>query len=53
MPSDLEALAELAEEDPELAGEFEEQIARGAVTAWTSLRRSVCSRAATTPATPS
>ena len=49
---DLEPLAELAEEDPEIAAEFEDQV--GSVQErLTSSRSSGCSRAATTPATRS
>ncbi len=49
---DLEPLAELAEEDPEIAGELEEQVAV-VRSGSTSSRSSGCSRGATTPATRS
>ncbi len=49
---DLEPLAELAEEDPEIAAELEDQVARSRTTSPSS-RSSACSRAATTPATRS
>ena len=49
---DLEPLAELAEEDPELAGEFDEQM-RPSRRGSTRSRRSGCSPVATTPATRS
>ena len=50
---DLEPLAELAEEDPEIAGELEEQVACGAGAARRARGGSGCSPAATTPATRS
>ena len=48
---DLEPLAELAEEDPEIASELEEQISSVQDAARRSSRRNACSRAATTAAT--
>ena len=50
---DLEPLAELAEDDPELAAELEDQVRSRRRSASTSSRSSACSRAATTRATRS